>query len=571
MRKLHPLVSGLVVGALISAHTPRARACGCFAQPSAATPVVQAGERILFARDGGQVTAYIQIRYQGSADEFGWLVPLPSVPDLKLGTDELFDLLDRTTQPSYQLTTQRQFCDGSSASSSRNAFGGCFAASSSSPSYNSPGPLDAGFAADMGTDPIAVVKSSIGPFDYAVLKADDQTALLGWLNTNRYFVPTGTSDVLTPYIHPGAFFLALKLRAGESAGDIVPIIVRYASDLPMIPLILTSVGAVPDMGIQVWMLGQSRAIPRNYRHVVLDDLPIWLASETYNGLAVRAVREAPQHHAFITEYAGSSAPMVGVLDYPGRFGDEATLKAATDPGAYLALLQSSGFRFDSTLANLLAPSIPEPAVLVQEGVPPTQYYLNYDQYYWARISDGGVGDGGAPGFDAVALTDAIWARIVTPTLTTGQLFRDSPYLTRLFTALSPEDMTADPVFSENPDLPDVPLSHAATLIYPCRGLPYVQSPETHLESPYPRATTSLPGALRIETLREAGPPEIDIDNYEAITAAIGPVDHGSMSDSRGCSASDFPRGDRGLLLLVGAAMLIARRVRRRVVNTTHNR
>ena len=52
----------------------RAEACGCFTPPSTTTPVVQAGERILFAHEGNQVIAYIQIQYQGSADNFGWIV-----------------------------------------------------------------------------------------------------------------------------------------------------------------------------------------------------------------------------------------------------------------------------------------------------------------------------------------------------------------------------------------------------------------------------------------------------------------------------------------------------------------
>ena len=40
---------------------------------------VQAGERIIFAQDNGQVTAHIQIQYQGDAKDFGWLLPLPAV------------------------------------------------------------------------------------------------------------------------------------------------------------------------------------------------------------------------------------------------------------------------------------------------------------------------------------------------------------------------------------------------------------------------------------------------------------------------------------------------------------
>jgi MYXO-CTERM domain-containing protein len=384
--------------------------------------------------------------------------------------------------------------------------------------------------------------------------------------------------VLKPYIHPGAYFLALKLRSGESAGSIVPVIIKYTSDLPMIPLILTSVGAVPDMGIQVWLLGEHRAIPRNYRHVVIDDMPIWLRLESYESLLVRAIHEAPLKHAFVTEYAGPSTPMVGQLDPTGRFGSAAELKLRTDPATYLSYLLSNGFSFDSTLIALLQKYLPEPANLVMQGVKPVDYYQNYSWYnaQWPQ-PDGGAG----PAFDASGLTDEIEARIVDPTLATGKLFRDHPYLTRLYTALSPEDMTADPVFSENPDLANVSLAHNATLTYPCRGDGYVRSGDTGLESQLPgRLSISAPSALRIETLREAGQPIVDTDNHDAIALAIGPVDHGSMTSfdpspgppaampapaNHGCGcAVAFTPGDRGmLLLLVGALLLIRRRTRRR--------
>src|SRR6476659_5515658 len=111
------------LAATLATWAPRAYACGCFAPPSTVTPVVQAGERILFARDGGTVTAYIQIQYQGSAQEFGWLVPLPSVPTLQLGTQELFDQLEATTRPTFQLTTTYQRCDGTS--NTYRSAGGC--------------------------------------------------------------------------------------------------------------------------------------------------------------------------------------------------------------------------------------------------------------------------------------------------------------------------------------------------------------------------------------------------------------------------------------------------------------
>src|SRR5437762_11709624 len=95
--------------------------------------------------------------------------------------------------------------------------------------------------------------------------------MLKWLSANHYFVPAGTSGAVDPYIHPGAYFLALKLKSGQSAGDLQPVVVHYKSDLPMIPIILTSVGAQPNMGIFVWILGEMRAVPRNYYHTVIND------------------------------------------------------------------------------------------------------------------------------------------------------------------------------------------------------------------------------------------------------------------------------------------------------------
>jgi hypothetical protein len=212
---------------------------------------------------------------------------------------------------------------------------------------------DMGFAftgdggASNGPPSPLVVQDSIGPYDYAVLKADDKTAMLGWLNTNKYFVPTGTDNTVGAYIHPGAFFLALKLKSGKSTGDLQPVVVHYNSDLPMIPIVLTSNGATPDMGIEVWVLGAGRAIPRNYHHTVIDDAALdWLGGvSNYNEVVIRATHEADQRRTFVTEFAGSSKVMQGVLDYPGRFGNVQDFYAIADAGMYIARLRSTGYDF----------------------------------------------------------------------------------------------------------------------------------------------------------------------------------------------------------------------------------
>ena len=548
MPRLHTILGALAV-TLVAAHAPEAAACGCFAMSSPATPVVQAGERILFAHENDQVTAYIQIKYQGAADQFGWIVPLPSVPTLELGTDELFSALDVTTLPQYLLTRTNQFCGGGSSTTVDDNGGGCGAFGSNNASTGRGGFADQGVAAgssDMGRSNVAVVQASIGPYDYAVLKADDESAMLKWLNDNRYFVPTGTMDAVKPYIHAGGYFLALKLRGGQSSGDVAPIVLRYASDLPMIPITLTQVGAVPNMGILVWVLSEARAVPRNYYHVVLDDLPVWFSNfADYNQQLIAAVKEAPGRHGFLTQYAGDSNVMSGRLDYPGRFGNLDSLRTLSAPSDYLHQLRSSGFTFDGTLVAILSRYIPEPQKLVDQGISLGQFYAQFDYYSQLPGGGGGDPDGGAALFTPGPLTDELAMRIVTPAKNAAALIGRHPYLTRLYTALSPEDMTIDPVFSFNPDLPAVPLAHTATVTTPCSGAPWLHTDlgfETQYVSGLPPQSLKLPAALRVELLRDAGAPAPVVDNSDGIRTLLGTVSYGSMNSPTSPGAANHGGG-----------------------------
>src|SRR5262249_21374216 len=135
-----------------------------------------------------------------------------------------------------------------------------------------------------------------------------------------------------------------------------PVVVKYASDLPMIPITLTSVAAQPDMGIQVWLLGAGRAIPRNYAHTILDDAQIdWFnGARNYTDVVVRATREAAGRHTFVTEYAGPSNVMVGLLDPPGRFGTQAELAAQPTKDAFINYLYTHGYALGGSFPSPLA-------------------------------------------------------------------------------------------------------------------------------------------------------------------------------------------------------------------------
>ena len=541
-----------------------AGACGCFTPPDPSVPVVQAGERIVFAIDNGQVTAHIQIQYSGNATDFGWLLPLPNQPTLDLGTDELFNQLITQTQPQYKL--DRVYEGNCSFDPSRFGGGGGFNATPTAGGED-------GNSMDKGSSPL-VIQSSIGPYDYAILKADSKDAMLQWLSDNHYFVPVGTDDSVGPYVHSGAFFLALKLKSGNSAGDLQPVVVHYASDLPMIPIVLTSTGAKPNMGVQVWMLGQGRAIPRNYYHTVINDALLdWVnGSANYNDVIIKAVGEAPGKHSFVTEFAGKSDLMKKLLNAPGRFGSTTDLAAQPDPISFVQYLIDHQFAFTGQLVSLLGAYIPVPDALVQAGVTPQSFYSNISYYLGAyRTQNPDQFTGYTINFDPQMMAMDINTRVVQPTLAAGALFDQFPYLTRLYTTISPEDMNKDPVFSYNPSLPDWSNVHQGTLTYHCgvfgAGGNQANTAATLrtasgwvISYPYGVATdeppTSLPGSERIEILNEEGPPEVVTNN--------DPIINHSLGTSSGCGMIVGGRAERaggavGLLLVVGLALVWRRR------------
>lgn len=539
--------------ALVVLAASEADACGCFAPPNPTVPVVQAGERILFAVKNGRVTAHVQVVYDGAnASEFGWLLPMPAVPTLELGSDELFVQLTTTTQPRYRLdTTFDPSCfTGSGGTGGGTAFG-------------SAGGGSAGFFADAGSagPPVLVVQDSVGPYDYAVLRADSKNDMLDWLRTNRFFVPAGTESAVDPYIRPGGYFLALKLRAGNTTGDLQPVVLRYESDVGSIPITLTGVGATPNMGVQVWMLGSGRAIPRNYHHTVLNDARIdWQTNgRNYNDVVIAAVGEAPGRHAFVTEYAGSSVVMRDVLAPRQRFGSKADLVAAPTPEAfveylfangYLASTFSGGVALPGPLRAILLKYLPKPANLTADT-----FFQGYRSY---------KSQAPAQNYQPRAMADEVWERIVKPVQDAQALFDESPVLTRLYTTISPRDMNKDPAFSFNPSLPSVSNDHRAKMHVSCKGpgleTSALLTTEQGFVVPYSRGRfnppdvdlRSLPSSLRIEVLREEGAPEVFVDNsgvIEPVSGVTVPAVPPSGPLSRGCESAAGALG-LGLLALL---------------------
>jgi MYXO-CTERM domain-containing protein len=330
------------------------------------------------------------------------------------------------------------------------------------------------------------------------------------------------------------------------------------------------------------MLGDGRAIPRNYYHTVLNDAKIdWLrAGSNYNDVIIAATHEAPERHTFVTEFAGSSSRMVGQLDRPGRFSQQGELALSASDVDFMQRLVSSGYPLTAQTVSVLQKYIPVPPALAAKGVNPATFYANfsyYTTYYREQSPDDFAG--WTENFQPASMAADLQTKVVEPTLAAAALFTKFPYLTRLYTTLSPEDMTRDPVFSYNRELKDVPNVHTATLTYHCglyNSKDAASTPTTLRTADgwvveYPRGTgvsnsgfgqppgpfVSPAGPLsqRIEILREQGQPDVITDNASRISNALG---------DGGCGVGFGGRGSRNMvgafaLVAVAAVLLLRRR------------
>jgi uncharacterized membrane protein YgcG len=467
------LLFGIAIVTLVGL-TGDASACGGFfcdgppPDPFAPLPVAQAGENVVFSITpdpaGGAPTlvAHIQILYAGDAAKFSWVVPVDGMPDLSVGTDRLFSALAGVTQPRFQTN---QLTDGTCIPPMYGGSGG-LTGSGGAASSGSGGSSGAGGSAAGGVT--VSFQGAVGPFDAAVITSGDAVALKMWLSDNGYAVSDAAGALIDAYVHEGKFFVALKLLNGVGVKSIQPIVLTFRGTEPCIPLRLTAIAANPDMPVLLWVLGDRRVVPEGYFEITLDEARIDWPSGGSNyfgprGLVSQAA-DAAGGNAFITEYAGTSTVARAAVYANGQF-DIATLQAAMTPPVYVQQVISMGLASDPLMLSLLATYIPMPDAVKAMGITDAQFYGSLSTY-WAQYA--------FPAYDLAGLTADITAKIIQPRQDAQMMIDQHPYLTRLDTFISPEEMTKDPLFFQADGLPDVSNVHVATLRTMCGNRDFLQ-------------------------------------------------------------------------------------------------
>jgi hypothetical protein len=559
---------GIVVAAaagLWLGSSQAAQACGGFFCDNAA-PVNQAAERIIFAKNPDDtVTAVIQILYQGPAEGFSWVLPVPGTPEVQVSSDAAFQRLQWATNPQYRLDTR---VEGTCAERDDVFFG----------------PPNAGSGADAGAavpdedllEPgVHVVdQGHVGPYDYVVISLDaghehPGDAAVDWLQDNGYDVDDFGRDRLGPYLADGLNLIAFRLTKNRDAGSIRPIRLTYPQGAPVIPIRPTAVAANDDMGVLVWVLGPSRAVPINYLALELNEALInWFnPMSTYDEVVSAAADEAGGH-GFVTEMSGATSGMSSVV-FSWTDRSEWTDISNTDwSGAHGELIWRTGTNYGTWdgFLDVFARHVPVP-----EGVDEDEFlacpncYLSFD-------------DTEIQGFNPEAYVQDLEDEVVEPMAQTQELIDGAPHLTRLYSTLSAHEMTLDPLFDFNPDLDDVSNVHSATRVIECsEAVTQWEAPwRVELASgdvvrgegttwPIDWQWSGMPLNRRILDMTTRGEGSLVVDNAASIEAAL--AEHNAtvppppVARGGGCAVGGLPAQGPWAALVAALALLVVLRRR----------
>jgi hypothetical protein len=179
------------------------------------SPLERADQRAFIYYDEGKETLILSLNYRGAGNDFAWLIPTPSVPNVSKAPDDFFQQLD-----------------------------GMLISLGGYPEMKEGHLGDVGASVPMmGGEEVEVIsRQKIGIYDVAVVKSTDPYALKNWLDREGYKLPSSAPNILKPYIEKKWCFVAVKISKDEFKGKRIgegylsPIRIDFATPTILYPL-----------------------------------------------------------------------------------------------------------------------------------------------------------------------------------------------------------------------------------------------------------------------------------------------------------------------------------------------
>lgn len=211
-----------MVGLLVVAAS--ARADGFFVWRNERVDIQEPEQKAIILFDRGLEDLVLEVRYEGAPEDFGWIVPLPSRPRIRVDHPSLFVDLSRMTQDAPAPRSRRTSRLRSMSGATIGQVG-------------------------------EIQRARVGIYDAAVIEAPDGKSLTAWLQRNGFRMPRGAGPMLAEYARRHWVFVALRIAPGHSdsstraalaSGTVQPIRFRFTSHEPVYPLRVSALGRRPS-------------------------------------------------------------------------------------------------------------------------------------------------------------------------------------------------------------------------------------------------------------------------------------------------------------------------------------
>jgi len=231
------MATALIVTAIVSPSP------ACCPAPPSGRAVVNADQTVIILWDAATRTQHFirQASFKSEAEDFGFLVPSPSRPELDESGNEAFPFLAQLTAPEVRSIAQP-----------RQGMGcGCSAQPPSA-------------AGTTTAEPVRVLdEKQVAGFDAVVLEADSAAALVEWLRENGFAFSPEVEAWAMPYIAQGWKMTALKVTKDESEQEsqrvaAAALRISFQTDRPLFPY------REPDYKGSAERLGASERLLRVY-------------------------------------------------------------------------------------------------------------------------------------------------------------------------------------------------------------------------------------------------------------------------------------------------------------------
>ncbi|MCA8917126.1 MAG: DUF2330 domain-containing protein [Planctomycetes bacterium] len=198
----------IAVAASLIAGAASADPCGMvppiWTGPGPAIERVGLQKTYVFYKDGVETFA-VRPGFQGKVDNFGMLIPVPSVPTIKkIGDDTFAHIAAAIDPPEIEVYVGDYGWGGMPMEDARTT-------------ADAPQPESGLRYRD--EDVVTVVKEeAMGMYQVVVLDAGSSKALKLWMEEHEYTYPQGMDEVCQDYVKAGWMFVAVKAKVGQKEG-----------------------------------------------------------------------------------------------------------------------------------------------------------------------------------------------------------------------------------------------------------------------------------------------------------------------------------------------------------------